>query len=375
MKTLNFFIVLAVFSAAMLFSSCENNTVEPQGDYGILPENFMIDVPGSLTSSTVKSAIMKNAEGDTLNGNEIYEHLRNFIAIGEAAGTMVEAIIWNITIHKIDQVKSLTFVSDEDNRVKNMVVSEGIEYGDRIWEYSLTITDAESEGNEDGGKGLQIFWNKSPIAGIAIFKPYNINRRELSSGEAMFSIEYSEAGNEAYDAYMIVDIAGLPRPDRSQDPFAVDNLKMFVGKKGDIIDVYGNSNHPNAQFFTENTGFNWAFVASGYDEANIAVAEVGLPSSLLDTDSREILLEEYSFKNVLTEEVNTWFLDNFGIRPDSTDLAAYLKNAEAPGFFNNGGFVQGGTAPSEDYNELLTRIDLLTPYNPKYISELSISFK
>ncbi|NJK86559.1 MAG: hypothetical protein HC906_11910, partial [Bacteroidales bacterium] len=46
------------------------------------------------------------------------------------------------------------------------------------WEYQLTITDAESENNEDKGIGMQVFWRKNPIEGIALFKPYNIDRKK-----------------------------------------------------------------------------------------------------------------------------------------------------------------------------------------------------
>jgi len=100
-----------------------------------------------------------------------------------------------------------------------------------------------------------------------------------------------------------------------------------------------------------------------------------LPPSGLDEDSRNVLLKDYSIKNVLTEEINAWFLDAFGFRPDSTDLAGYLQNADAPGYFAEHGFVQGGTSPGSEYDDLVEQIQELAPYNPKEVNELAIDFQ
>ncbi|QQS51964.1 MAG: hypothetical protein IPM71_04345 [Bacteroidota bacterium] len=359
-------------SALFLFSACDENNVKPGDDYGILPSNFKVDVPASLTTNTT----MKSAQGDTLSGNDIYGHLANFIAIGEGSAEIVEAIIFHIRLYNIESVIDLTYTSDEDFRVKHLAVEADAEFDGRTWEYQLTITDVLSEGNADGGKGMQVFWNNNPIEGISIIKPYNLNRTENeNAADAIFRIDYSEVEMGGYESHMIVSIVDLPVTGENADPFSVNNLKMFVGKKGDIVDVYGNSNHPNAQFFTDNTGFNWAFVASGSESANIGVAEVGLPASTLDSDDRSVLLEEYSILNVLTAEINQWFLDEIGIRPSEEDLANYLQNAEAPGYFNKDGFVQAGNAPAEGYDALESSILELAPFNPKYVSELAVSFK
>lgn len=380
MKTIkNFFPVLLVVIAFVMHSCEENNFPVPGQKTGILPERFKVDIPGSL-SQEYKSASLKSADGtqtaDTLNGNAIYAHLANFIAIGEGAADIVEAIIFTIAIYDIDEPMTLSFQSDDDHRIKNLVVEEVAEYNSRTWEYVMTITDAESEADFDGGKALQIFWNRKPIEGIAILRPYHIDRSHNREAlDAVFRIEYSEAGVDSYETYMVVEIADMPMPDARLDPFALNSLKMFVGKEDDRIDVYGNSDHPNAKFFTDNTGFSWSFVASGYDSENIGVAEVGLPPSNLDETNRDVLLKDYSLKKVLTEEVTEWFIDNIGIRPDSTDLAAYLHNADAPGFFADHGFVQAGDSPGDEYNALVKAIQELAPYNPKEVNELSIEFK
>jgi hypothetical protein len=385
MRTRNFFIGILAIVATLSFSSCENSLLDQKDNsYGILPENFKVDIPSSL-SNNLKSTTLKSTAADTLNGNHIYWYLNAYIAVGEGAADIVEAIMWNLTVYNIENVISLSYTSKDDNRVKNLDVIADVEFEGRQWEYQLTITDAESEGNADGGTGMQIFWNKSPIEGIAILKPYNIDRRQHADApQAIFSIEYSEKGMNDYDAYMIVEITGLPLPNATTQPFAVETMKMFVGKKGDVIDVIGNSNHPNARFNvydTETKGFNWAFVASGNESTDIAVAEVGLPLSSADIFSRSAILEDNSIKKVLTREMTNYVVAayaSFGLtlQPDeiANYITPYLKNADAPGYFNANGFVKGGVAPNNAYSELETRIESLIPYNPAEISNLQIDF-
>jgi hypothetical protein len=311
-----------------------------------------------------------------VKGNDIYNNLNTFIAVGEGAGDLVEKIIGGIVIYHIDKPMIVTYESKDDQRTKNLVVSKDVQYNNKMYQFRLTITDATSEGSADGGKGMQIFWNKSPIDGIAILKPYNIDRlKNVNDTSAIFRIEYSEVPTSDYDSHMLVEIAGLPMPNADLFPYAIHSLKMFVGRKGNNVDAYGNSDHPNAKFFTQDKGFDWAFVASGLDQENIGVAEVGLPPCTLDVSSRNGILSDYSVKSVLTEQINTWFLEMFGVHPDSADLSKYLHNADAPGFFSNLGFVQAGTSPVTQYDPLLTRIQVLSPFNPKSVHELSIDFQ
>jgi len=381
MKTRKFLLGIFALIAMLTVMSCEKEkTGIDESDFGILPEKFKVDIPNSISSSEVrsapvKSASLKSAQGDTIQGDEIYENLNFFIAVGEGAADIVEAIIWSIKVHKIENVVNLTYTSDEDGRLKNLEVLSDVEYDGKTWEFMLTITDAESEVNDDGGKAMQVFWNNVPIEGIAILKPYNINRNDNDVQGALFKIEYSATGMGDYEEYMIVEIDDLPLPDANVEPFGLEAMKMFVGKNGNIVDVYGNSNHPNAKFFTGEKGFNWAFVASGYEEEDIAVVELGLPPSDLDATSRKLLLEDYSVKNVISNEVNEWVFDQWGVYPTEEMLAGYLKNTEAPGYFDNTGFLRGGTAPSDEYSELEGRIEELAPYNPSDIGSLDINFK
>src|SRR6187549_368957 len=148
MKTLksmsNLFVV--GLTSALLFTSCElAENMKPNED--ILPNSFSVDIPASLSNqNSVKNGrISGRVKTDTLQGNDIYLHLNTFIAVGEGAAHLVEGIIAGIRIYKIDRIQSLTYTSDDDHRVKNLVVLSNIEYENQLWDYELTITDADSE--------------------------------------------------------------------------------------------------------------------------------------------------------------------------------------------------------------------------------------
>ncbi len=371
------FITITLFlgmSLMLLVSSCDQNVeVKPQQD--ILPESFRVEIPSSISNSNYAEGgrMSGRTKDDTLQGNDIYENLGTFIAIGDGAAEIVENIIKGLRKHKIDRILTLSFVSDDDNRVKNMVVESNVEFEGKPWEYQLTVTDAGSEGNPDGGQAMQIFWNKRrPFSGIAIIKLYNINRLENpKAGDAIVRIDYNEESTNGYDAEMEVRIANLPLPSPLSEPFAINNLHMFAGRKGDVVDVFGNSNHPNAILFAGNTGFNWAFVASGSDTKDIGVAEVGLPPSDLDSSDRTVLLKDYSIKNVFTTEINAAWP---GINPEL--LATYLKNTAAPGYFSDKvGFIAGGVSPGAEWDVFANRLENLSPYSPKATSNLVVTFK
>jgi len=367
MKKLSFYSFIVFLLGILFFTACENSFNGSELEDSILPDQLTVEIPAALSQDV---SVKKSAAVDTLKGGEIYRHLRFFIHSGEHSARLVRHIIFAIRRYNIDQVKTVTFESEDDGRIKNLVVVESPEFDGRTWEYGLTITDAESEGEADGGKAMQIFWNKNPKEGITLIKPYNLDRtNERKMAQAMFRIDYSGAGELGYDRHMIVSIADMPAIDPLLAPFAMDGMKMFVGKKGDYVDVFGNSNHPNAKFLTEKVGYNWAFAASGSDSEDIAVAEVGLPLSTVDAEGREVLLEENSVYNVLYNEVKT-------VWPHASEeiLNAWLTNTEAPGYFDKHGFIQGGESPGDEFLPLVDRIMVLSPYNPKSIANLEIVF-
>ena len=374
MKTTRLFALVFTMTLLFLFVSCDDSIEKPQTQENILPERFTVDIPESLTSDQLSSGRVANGRvaDDHLDGNNIYETLGFFIHLAKESSKIVEAILNGVSEIGIHGIIFISYESDEDGRVKNLEVVENSTYEGVTYEYELTVTDADSEGNDDGGKALQVFWNRDPVVGVAIIKPFNFDRiKDINAGDAVYKVEYKEVSDLEYDAHMIVSISGIPLKNPLDDPYSVDNLKMFVGKTGDIVDIYGNSNHPNAVFFNEDAvGFNWAFVASGNDVEDIGVAEVGLPPSNLDETDREILLVDHSIKQVFTNQILSVWPD---LSQDLIDI--YLADTEAPGFFNDGGFIQGGTSPGIEYDPLVARIGEWTPYNAKTISELVVQFK
>ncbi len=369
MKKINFLTLLLLVTLLLFSVSCDDSIDTPAPGANILPERFSIDIPESIANPDAGAGRLTGRTAEDLNGNEIYELLSLFIAIGEGSGQLAEAIIGGIAIH-VDQAFFLSYQSDDDGRTKNLTVVEGATYEGVDYEFSLTITDAESESNADGGKGMQVFWDKSLVKGIAIIKPFNIDRiKDAEAGDAIYRIEYTE-DSESYDAEMTVTIDNLPLENPLEDPYSISTLKMFVGRSGDVVDVFGNSHHPNAAFFTDVKGFNWAFVASGIHEGNIGVAEVGLPPGNLDSGDRSVLLVEHSLKNVFTDQIRIAFPNI-----EQSLIDQYLQNTEAPGYFNSDGFIQGGDSPNAIFDPLVDRIADLAPFNPADIAALEIAFE
>ncbi len=377
MKTKSFLITAFLVAMFVIFYSCESDDDASPSQNGstILPQQFSVEIPDALshTGGYYKSAHKgpQTTNNDTLQGNDIYENLNFFIAVGEEGAKIVEEIIVAISYYGIDKPLFLSYPSDDDQRIKNLTVVENSEFEGETWEFQLTITDVDSESNPDGGKGMQVFWNRNPVKGIAIIKPYNLDRvNDANSGEAMYRIDYDETGTNGYEAEMTVYVAGLPLSSPEIDPYAMNNMRMWAGKNGNYVDISGNSNHPNAKFFTDDTGFNWAFVASGKEAEDIGVAEIGLPPNTLNESAREQLLEYYSIRNVFMRAIQEEF-------PLATEemIAPYLKNTEAPGYFNSQGFMVGGTSPGPEFDDIEGRIISLAPFNPQSVNELTISFK
>jgi len=358
---------------SLLFVGCGRIDEPVPEDESILPVTFSIDIPDALSQG--ESDLKSIDEIDTLPGHLMYRYLTNFIKVGETAAEFAENIIDVISTYQIDKPMILSYES-EDKRVKNLEVIENSEFEGVTWEFQMTITDADSEGNDDGGIGMQFFWNQDPVKGIAIVKPANIERiNNKHKKDVMYRIDYSEGGEFGYDRHMIVYADSLPMLPASAKNYAMKTLKMFVGEKGDIVDLFGNSLNPDAFFFTKDVGigYNWAFVASGNEIEVIGVVEVGLPKNDLNESSRAILLDTFAMRKVLTHALH---VSKPNMPPDVVNKQ--LANTEAPGYFDSYGFVQAGIRPDEKYAEYAkidVRLQDLCPYNPREIRDLNIYFK
>ncbi len=387
MKKQNYLIAALFVTITFLFQSCfpkDEDTTEVSPD--IIPSVFKVDIPESISSSEFKSAGFKmEYEGnDTiLAGDTIYQHLRNFIHIGEEAGELVQTIMKFLKQYNINKPMSLTYDDNNDNnRTKRMDVVEGGSYDGKSYRYVMTITDLAHADNseEDGGKGLKIFWSNNPVRGVAIVKPYNMDVGDNAEyPNTKFLVAYSEQSTSQYDKTMEVKVSGYPAPER----YGLNTLWMFVGKKGDYVDIYGNSNHPNANFHdladVDSMAYNWAFTASSIVSANIGVAEVGLPPSALTSQNRDGLLKTYSVKNTYERILREVYFGDLSDEDYNTQVKpyadTYLQNTDPPGYFSNLGFVKAGESPGNQYNVLEERINGLIPFSPDDVASLEIDFQ
>ena len=87
MKAKNLILSLIVVFTAVLMQNCQEDPEPIVSSDSILPSKFSVDIPNSISSNNAKS--LKNTKGDSLSGNDIYEHLSTFIWIGEAAAEIV----------------------------------------------------------------------------------------------------------------------------------------------------------------------------------------------------------------------------------------------------------------------------------------------
>ncbi len=381
MKSTNLKLLMLFVAAILLFSNCKKNKEDEEANLktNVVPTTFKVDIPDAIS----RSGSLKTTNNDTLQGNDIYQMLTLFIAVGEGASDVVQNLMIAIAQYNISEPMIYPY-SGDDGRGKKITVENNTSYEGKAWEYQMTVIDVASETESDGGKALQVFWNKKTgVIGIAILKPYNINRTadNLLYPNTMYRIDYSEL-EPGYDATMTVMIDGFPIPNPGANTadsiYSISELKMWAGKKGDIVEVKGNTNHPRAKLFTATQGFNWAFVAASNKTANIGIAEVGLPPSNNTATDRATLLETFSLRKVFHDGVVAAWPNADSVILNSY-LNSYLKNTQAPGFFNNTGFVTAGTAPTgsyaSDYNSLKSIISNFAPYSPAEIKNIVISFK
>jgi hypothetical protein len=364
-KSLLNFVLVLMFSMIVI-SACKKDKGEATTN---VPSKMTITIPSSLNEP---GSSKKSDKGGIvpLKGNDIYANLRLFIGVGAGGAAIVDGIMLAVSIYNLTALTSpVSFKSNGDGLTKTLTVSKDGAFNGITYQWKMVIQDY------NGSQALQLFFNTSPIKGVAIYQASKLNHKDWFSilhPNALVQIEYSEAEIK-YQKQMIVTIAGLTPYGNS----GLDNLKLFVGKNGDILDIYGNSNHPNCVIFDPNPldgkGIDWAFVAHSNDRVNIGVAKVALPKcNLSDT---ALLFTKYSIHQVLTDELNHVFNNN--IPADS--LTKYLQNAETPGYFQGppkNGFVSSGTnVPNiAEFTPAFLNLSGLKPYVPFDIKNLTLSF-
>ena len=373
-------------TVAFLTTSCDSNS-EIAPNQVTLPKSIMVDIPSVITEAGGNKGGRKagrtTRQEDTPvpKGEDVYNGLIGFISLGNDAAEFIEEIITGL--REEDEIDQITSFTGEDDRVKNVVVKSNVGFENKNWEHQVTVIDSLSKKNPDEGKAIQIFWNENPVQVIVIIKLTNHIRSEdletegdeddeegfllVASENTVARINYTESGSN-YDAEMEVLISGLKL--LPEDPHSISVLHMFVGKKGDIVDVFGNSNHPNGELFPNKVGYNYAFVASGSVTEGVAAVELGLPPSNLNESDREVLLTKYSLKKVLTDEI----VKLEGL--DQATIDAILEDVSAPAYFGDElGFISGGESPGSEWNQVAVRLKNLSPYNPLETNNLVVTLQ
>ncbi len=347
------YITLFVFG----FSSCtEEELAERAVD---IPETFSVDIPSAISRSNGGLNDRVAGDGDgIIEGEEIYAALPHFIRLGEASAEIVEFTLVVGAVLEAANIRTFTTDEGDDGRAKRFDITEGVSRGGVSYQYELTMRDVD-----DDELGLQLLWNSEPaVEGVGILRPYYIDRTENEDIDAFIRINYSE-NDPIYDATMTVSIAGVETIDEGD----LDNLKMFVGRSGDIVDVIGNSNHPNVTLIDENYtgGRNYAFVGRGDERNNLGVVKLALPPSNVETND---VLESYSVFSVLEAEIDAV------ATLDQSIIDAILAEAGAPAYFDESGFISAGPTVPTGFTEDFIDLGGASPFVPSQVRDLTISF-
>ncbi|MBP7496794.1 MAG: hypothetical protein KA792_03930 [Bacteroidales bacterium] len=360
-------ILLALFGLIYV-TSCKKDKDDSDTTKSLLPSKMTVDIPEALNYPEQGKKATATDSITPIKGNDIYRNLRTFINVGAGGAKIVNDIIYAVAKNNITKIQEATFTG-EDGKTKYLKVYLSPKTDSITWQYGLTIKDF------DNSNAFQLFWNQKPIKGIAIFHIAKFDHNNLFGKlhpYGMIRIDYSEDQTN-YDKQMIVSIANL----KTYTINDINNMKMFVGKKGNNLDIYGNSNHPTALLIDSKHqgGFNWAFVAHADDNLNIGVAEVALP--VCNYDKLNNLLTDFSIKKVLAEEINNVYGGVLSQQELDSLSNIILKNAEAPGYFiGKDGFVScGSNIPSNSgFSQAFIDLSALNPYIPKNINDLEIKF-
>ncbi len=324
----------------------------------ILPGEITLDIPDALSFNTTLAGGRVRQEG-IIEGDDIYNNLRAFIWVGESSKEILNDLFELMVIANIDSAVAFSIISDEDGRQKDFELKQRTSLDSRNFRFQMNVND------EDGSRAAQLFWNTNPIEIVAFLKPYDINRTEEESlADLFYKIDYTQDDSD-YEESMLVSISNIP------ESTGLNNLQMFVGKNGDIIEVFGNSNHPNITLINPSFtgGRNYAFVARGDAVLDLGVAAVALPPSAVDTN--EGLIDDFSVFSVFEDELMT-----VGIT-DQEVIDLVLANASAPAYFvGEDGFISSGTTIPDNPAFSNSFIDLsgLTPFVPRDIRDLDLIF-
>ncbi len=100
MKKVKVILTVGVLTFAMIFQSCQKNELDPGNqNENIMPERFKVDIPNSISSISY----YKDSNVDTLQGNDIYEHLSDIYLCWRSCSRYCR---WNYPGDQLAQSKS-----------------------------------------------------------------------------------------------------------------------------------------------------------------------------------------------------------------------------------------------------------------------------
>jgi len=301
---------------------------------------------------------------DTIvSGADLYQHLRTLVYVAEYSAELVNAALRNIRMYEITQPTTFTYISDDDNRIKTLVVREKIPFENETWDYEMVITD------ETEGKAFAIYWNMNPRRAIAFLYRKAFDYNVLFMRNALIRLDYSET-NQIFDRTMLVQLIGLD----STSVNYMSKLKMFAGQMGDVVHFYGNTIHPSA-FIVDPShagGRAWCFKGKNDVIQDIAVAKCALPIIDLTNTEMPALWTEYTMDKVLEEEITDAYVD---VAPAT--LENYIQYARGAAYFiGRPGFVGNDTNIPDHPGFTTSFIDLtgIEPWAPYDVYTMFIDF-
>ena len=358
--------IASAIGATLLFTSCnEEENALPAPNSTSAPTTFSVDIPSSISRDASSSRVASTTGARAFRSDSvfdvswIYDGLPHFIRIGEQSAEIVESISQGISKFNLAQVQAFDYTAD-DGKLKALEVKEEVSANGETWHYGLQIKD-----KTDDAVAMQIFWNSGEgnVKGLAIMNPYLMDKRnKVSIKDAMYKIEYSEVESN-YDAVMDVSISGLSQ-EKSTDTFWVETIRMTARKTGDIVEVFGNSHHPDFEFNNGSKGKvarNYAFRAKGHDINNYGVAEVALPPS---TTTSSDVYTNFNIKKVVESEY-------------TSAAGGLIFNETAPGYFADDKFLGDGetTQDSTKFTDDFVKLSDMTSFIPSEIKTLAVTFE
>lgn len=356
-------LIILVSIGLFFSSSCDQFKLKP--DSQIYDQPFPGEIELNLPSAISSDEILKSFK--VLSGRGIHNYLRNFVHIGDETARIINSTYQRIIAIDVEGIAEFSYTGLDGN-TKHVSIKESVIIDNIHWDYYMEIYD-----DTFSNLALQAFWNEETPEQLIILKPNQLNHYKMEDHpDAIITLEYlADDGATPYESSIYIGISDLTISE--QNPYAPDNMKLFFGVNNQIIDFIGSSNNPNVTLYdTGVKGKNWSFRGKANFEKNLAVVELALAKT--DVDSVENLMENFAVKEVILQELRKEY--NYQGWSDEEILADKnidISAIESPAYFNSEGFQgSGGNIPTEyahlsDFNNLI-------PFIPLKVKEYVVEF-